>query len=294
MYGCESWTIKKAECQRIDASELWCSRRLLRVPWTAKRPNLKEISPDYSLEGLILKLKLQYWPPDAKKWLIGKGPKAGKDWRQREKGMTEDEMVGWHHRLEGHELEQAPGVRDGQGNLAWCSPWGLKELDMTERLNWTELNELNLEELLWGWKIHTEMSRENAQIETRERRGVDKDTSVRKNSCSKGGRRRQTQLMKGSGHSRGFSESKGQGAGSYFSFVAAFMPSCSRTGQEGRRGCWACWSVGRTEDRPQGVTWWGDGEEGKIERAKNSLTIPNAEGKRNNTLKGKEEIQSCR
>ena len=67
MYGCESWTIKKAECQRIDASELWCSRRLLRVPWTARRPNLKEISPDYSLEGLILKLKLQYWPPDAKK-----------------------------------------------------------------------------------------------------------------------------------------------------------------------------------------------------------------------------------
>ena len=67
MYGCESWTIKKVECQRIDASELWCSRRLLRVPWTARRPNLKEISPDYSLEGLILKLKLQYWPPDAKK-----------------------------------------------------------------------------------------------------------------------------------------------------------------------------------------------------------------------------------
>ena len=70
MYRCESWTIKKAECQRIDASELWCWRRLLRVPWTARRPNqsiLKEIGPDYSLEGRILKLKLQYWPPDVKK-----------------------------------------------------------------------------------------------------------------------------------------------------------------------------------------------------------------------------------
>ena len=78
MYGCESWNIKKAECQRIDAFELWCWRRLLRVPWTARRPNLKEISPDYSLEGLILKLKLQYWPPDAKNRLTGKDPEAVK------------------------------------------------------------------------------------------------------------------------------------------------------------------------------------------------------------------------
>ena len=78
------------------------------------------------------------WPPDVKNWLIGKDPDAGKDWRQYEKGTTEDEMVGWHHWLNGHEFEQAPGIGDGQGNLACCSPWGPKELDMTEWLNWTD------------------------------------------------------------------------------------------------------------------------------------------------------------
>ena len=94
MYGCESWTLKKAECQRIDAFEMCYWRRLLRVRWTTRRSNqpiLKEISPEYSLEGLMLKLKL--WPPNAKNWLIGKDPDAGKDWRQEKKGMTEDEMV---------------------------------------------------------------------------------------------------------------------------------------------------------------------------------------------------------
>ena len=103
MYGCESWTIKKAEHQRIDAFELCCWRRLLRVPWTARRSNqsiLKEISPECSLEGLMLKLKLQYFGH----WLLGKDPDAGKDWRQEEKGTTEDEMVGWHHQLNGHEF----------------------------------------------------------------------------------------------------------------------------------------------------------------------------------------------
>ena len=79
------------------------------------------------------------WPPDAKNWLFGKDPDAGKDWRREENGMTEDEMVGWHHRLDGHEFEQAPGVGDGQGVLAWCDPWGRKEWDTTEQLNWTEL-----------------------------------------------------------------------------------------------------------------------------------------------------------
>ena len=91
MCGCESWTIKKAECWRIDAFELWCWRRLLRVPWTVRRSNqfiLKEISPGCSLEGLMLKLKLQYFPPDAKSWLIGKDADAGKDWGQEEKGLT--------------------------------------------------------------------------------------------------------------------------------------------------------------------------------------------------------------
>ena len=139
MYGCESWTIKKAECQRIDAFELWCRRRLLRVPWTARRSNqsiLKEISPEYLLEGLMLKLKLQYFG-HAKNWLIRKDPDAGKGWRQEKVVTTEgDEMVGWHHWLNGHEFEQAPGVGDGQGGLACCSPWGCKELDTTEQLNW--------------------------------------------------------------------------------------------------------------------------------------------------------------
>ena len=108
MYGCESWTIKKAEQGRIDAFELWCWRILLRNPWTARRHNqsiLKEISPEYSLEGLMLKLKLQYfghlmWRTDS-----GKDPDAGKDWGQKEKGTTEDEMAGWHHQLNGHEFE---------------------------------------------------------------------------------------------------------------------------------------------------------------------------------------------
>ena len=106
MFGCESWTVKKAEHQRIDAFELWCWRRLLRVPWTARRSNqsiLKEISPGWSLEGLMLKLKLQYFGH-----LMGradsflKDPDAGKDSRQEEKGTTEDEVVGWHHQLHGH------------------------------------------------------------------------------------------------------------------------------------------------------------------------------------------------
>ena len=113
MYGCESWTIKKAECWRIDAFELWCWRRLLRVPWSAKRSNqsiLKEISPGCSLEGLMLKLKTPIlWPPDPKHWLIGKGPAAGKDWREQEKGMTEDTVVGGHHQFNGHEFEQTSG-----------------------------------------------------------------------------------------------------------------------------------------------------------------------------------------
>ena len=133
MYGCDSWTIKKAERQRIDAFELWCWRRLFRVPWTARRSNQSWIfigRTDAEAETPIL------WPPDAENWLIGKDPDAEKDWEQEEKGMTEDEMVGWHHRLDGHEFEQAPGVGDGQGSLACCSPWGHKELDTTEWLNW--------------------------------------------------------------------------------------------------------------------------------------------------------------
>ena len=80
------------------------------------------------------------WPPDAKNWLIWKDPDAGQDWRQEEKGMTEDEIVGWHYWLDGHEFEQALGVGDGQRSLVCCSPWGRKESDAPEQLNWTERN----------------------------------------------------------------------------------------------------------------------------------------------------------
>ena len=107
MYGCESWTIKKAEPQRIDAFEMWCWRRLLRVPWTARRSNqsiLKEIGPGISLEGPMLKLKLQYFGHLMRR-LIGKDSDAGRDWGQEEKGTTEDEILGWHHQLDGHEFE---------------------------------------------------------------------------------------------------------------------------------------------------------------------------------------------
>ena len=110
VYGCESWTVKKAEHQRIDAFELWCWRRLLRVPWTARRSNqsiLKEISPEYSLEGLMLKLQLQYFGHLMRRAdsFIGKDSDAGRDWGQEEKGTTEDEMAGWHHQLNGREFE---------------------------------------------------------------------------------------------------------------------------------------------------------------------------------------------
>ena len=140
VYGCESWTIKKAEHQIIDACELWCWRRLLRVSWTARRSNqsiLKEILPIFigrtgdEAEAPVL------WPPDAKSWLIRKDPDAGKDWKQG-KGTTEDEMAGCHHQLDGHEFVQASGDGDGQGSLACCSSWGLKESDTTERLNWID------------------------------------------------------------------------------------------------------------------------------------------------------------
>ena len=119
-----SWTVKKAECRRIDAFELWCWRRLLRVPWTARRSNqsiLKEISPGISLERMILKLKLQYFGHLMRRVDSLEKTDAGRDWGQEEKGTTKDEMAGWHHRLDRHEFEQAPGVGDGQGGLACCS-----------------------------------------------------------------------------------------------------------------------------------------------------------------------------
>ena len=139
MCGCESWTIKKAE-SRIDAFELWCWRRLFRVPWSARRSKqsiLKENSPEYLLEGLMLKLKLHLatWCEESTHWKrtwCWERLKAGGE------GATEDEMVGWHHWVNGYDFEQAPGVGDGQGSLACWSPWGCKELDTSEQLNWTD------------------------------------------------------------------------------------------------------------------------------------------------------------
>ena len=139
MYGCESWTVKKAERQRIDAFELWCWRRLLRVPWTPRRSNqsiLKDISSGISLEGMMVKLKLQYF--GHLMWRVESLEKtdAGRDWGQEEKGTTQNEMAGWHHWLDGRESEWTPGVGDGQGGLVSCNSWGHRESDTTERLNW--------------------------------------------------------------------------------------------------------------------------------------------------------------
>ena len=145
MYKCESWTIKKTECWRTDAFEFWCWKRLLRVPWTARRSNhstLKEISPEYSLEGLMLKLKLQYFGHLTHiNCLSGKDPDAGKHWRQEEKGTTEDEIVGWHYWLNGHEFCKLlllvmdreawrAAVQEVAKSWTWLSDW-------TE-LNWME------------------------------------------------------------------------------------------------------------------------------------------------------------
>ena len=127
MYGCESWTIKKAEHRRIDAFELWCWRRLLRE----------------SLQSWVFIGRTDCWSWNSSTlatwcqgWLIWKDPDAGNDWGQEEKGMTENKFVGWHHRLNGHGFGWTLGVGDGQGGLGCCSSWGRKESDRSEWLNW--------------------------------------------------------------------------------------------------------------------------------------------------------------
>ena len=130
------------ENTNIEPLSRWCWRRLLRVPWTARRSNqsiLKEISPGISLEGMMLKLKLQYFGHLLRRVDSLEKTDTGRDWGQEEKGTTEDEMAGWHHRLDGHESEWTPGVGDGQGGLVCCDSWGRKELDTTERLIWSDL-----------------------------------------------------------------------------------------------------------------------------------------------------------
>ena len=144
MYGCESWTIKKAEHQRIDAFKLWCWRRLLRVPWTARRSNqsiLKEISLEYSLERLIAEAEAAIlWPPDVKSWLTGKDPDAGKDWGQAEKGMTEDEMVGWHHQQLMMDINLCKLRELVMARAAWRAVVHGVTKSWTQLSNWTDLN----------------------------------------------------------------------------------------------------------------------------------------------------------
>ena len=137
LHGCaskEGWALKNW------ASKLWWRRRVLRVPWTARRSNqliLKEINTGYSLDGLML--KVQYFGHLTQRAdSLARNPDAGKNWRQEEKGMTEDKMVGWHHWLNGPESEQTPGVVDRQGILVCCSLWDHKESDTTKQLNWTK------------------------------------------------------------------------------------------------------------------------------------------------------------
>ena len=132
----ESWVLKN-----------WCFwtvvlEKTLESPLDNKE--IKPVHPKVNQSWMFLRRTVAeaeapiLWPPEAKNWLTGEDPDVWKDWRQEEKGMTEDEMVGWYHWLNGHEFEQALGVGDGQGSLAFCNPWGRKELDMTKQLNWTE------------------------------------------------------------------------------------------------------------------------------------------------------------
>ena len=140
------------DCEEGWAPKNWCLWTVVLEKTLESPLDCKEIQPvhsegdqpwvffggnDAEAETPIL------WPPDAMNWLIWKDPDAGKDWRREEKGTIEDEMVGWHHRLNGHEFEQAPGVGEGQGGLVCCSPWGCKESEMTERLNWTDVFQLH-------------------------------------------------------------------------------------------------------------------------------------------------------
>ena len=141
VYGCESWTIKKVECLPKN----WCFwtvvlEKTLESPLDCKE--IKPINPKGNQSWIFIgRTNAEaeapvLWPPDVKKWVIGKDPYPGKCWRQEKTGTTEDEMVGWHHRVIGHELRQAPGVGDGQGSLACCSPWDHEESDVTEWTNY--------------------------------------------------------------------------------------------------------------------------------------------------------------
>ena len=132
MCGCESWTIKKAECWRIDAFELWCWRKVIQPVHRKENQSWIFIRRSYSEAETPV-----FWPPDVKSWLIWKNPDVGKDWRQEEKGTTEDGMVGWHHRLNAHGFGWTLGVGDRQGDLACCGSWSRRVgHDWVTELNW--------------------------------------------------------------------------------------------------------------------------------------------------------------
>ena len=149
MHGCESWcSVMLGFCEESWVPKNWCFWTVVLEKTLESPLDCKEIQPihpkgDQSwvfIGGSNIEAETPIlWPPDAS-WLIWKDPNAGKDWGREEKGMTDEEMVGWHYQLEGHGFEWTPGVGDGQGGLVCCSSWGRKESDMTERLNWTELN----------------------------------------------------------------------------------------------------------------------------------------------------------
>ena len=137
------------DCEEGWALKNWCFWTVVLEKTLESPLNCKEIQPVHSKgdQSWVFFGRIHakaetpiLWPPDAKSWLIGKDSDAGRDWGQEEKGMTEDEMAGWHHGLDGRESEWTPGVGDGQGGLACCDSWGRKESNTTERLNWTELN----------------------------------------------------------------------------------------------------------------------------------------------------------
>ena len=144
MYECESWTIKKGWTPKNWSFSTVVLEKTLERP--LDNMEIKPVNPkgnqplifigrtDPEAEASVL------WPPDAKSWLFGEDPDAGKDWRQEEKRLTEGEIIGWDHQLNGHEFEQAPGIGEGQGSLECCRPWGCNELDTTEGLNNTSWN----------------------------------------------------------------------------------------------------------------------------------------------------------
>ena len=140
MYGCESWTVKKAESRRIDAFELWCWRSCSPLDCKVIQPVHSKGDQAWDFFGRSdAKAEIPIlWPPHVKNWLIGKDSDVERDWGQEEKGTTEDEMAGWHHRFDGPESEWTLGVGDGQGGLVCCNSRGHKDSDTTKRLNWTE------------------------------------------------------------------------------------------------------------------------------------------------------------